>query len=854
MKLKHVWPVWAIGLFAATSLSGNGETSSRVYDLEAFIVEETAQTQIETLTPLSIRADSLFGGDRSVLEIPRAVNFLSEELLDLVGIDSYDDLDRIGAGTQRVNYFGLAGSAFLRGARAGTYFNGMLRAYQRNEMPMSFGALDGLEVIKGPVPANFSPTLVGGAINQRPKRPFFDKARGSLEVGTGSWNERRGQLDYGAPVIIAGRPTAFRISLTRQRSDRFYDNVQHDFDSVYAVAKSRLSERNRLFVGGEYYDYRSSEVPGMNRPTPELIRDRSYVIGEPAALVSGEWGGSTVRPLLQFPYTLVLNPALFALAVPGEVARAEIEPHLLATMLDLRDEAVRSRLYQTLPVGEVPPFAAWAIPEADSFLQQVDQGPQDAYLYTPAYFEAGGTALTRRISREKVLADPRDRADSRNFIGFADLETRLGTDDLLLNRVFFERLETEKASTYGFAMNTRQTVLNYRGEWQKAFAAEAAYFQAGVDLRYTDARMLQDFDAEPFSRRDLTRESISPNSVVAAGGQRGPDGLNFWSSFGNASQDSQLIQAAVFLHGGHAFNERLTLHYGVRLEEAWWKTALPDAVDRVSPAQRSERSLSGRTELWQVHLNPLWEVHEGVFLYAAAQLGKALAPGDGGTVSGDGSFTDVELFEGGLKLSLLDGGLFLSFSAYHWDQASFSNRDAAARPLRGKGFEAELVYAPTESLSFLGAFTAQRVNLRSDVLGFGALPQTETGWALNGGILNAADGRLAPENPEMVFAGLPEVSAHLYAVFDFGDGFRVSGGPIWRDGYYHDMQRSIRIPGHVLWDARFSYTANRWSVELALENLLDTFYWIGQEPVFSAGTLVLQGPGRRISARFRMEF
>jgi len=165
-----------------------------------------------------------------------------------------------------------------------------------------------------------------------------------------------------------------------------------------------------------------------------------------------------------------------------------------------------------------------------------------------------------------------------------------------------------------------------------------------------------------------------------------------------------------------------------------------------------------------------------------------------------------------------------------------------------------MVYAADDRLTLLAAFTAQRVHLRSDVLGFGAIPQTEQGWALNGGILNAADGRAAPDNPEMVFAGLPEVSGHLYAVWEFAEGFRLSGGPLWRDGYYHDMQHAMRIPSHILWNARFSYTRNAWAFELVVENLFDKAYWIGQEPVFSAGTLVLQGTERRVKASVKVEF
>jgi iron complex outermembrane receptor protein len=844
MKLKNTWPVWAMGLLAATSLRGEETASREIIELEAFIVEETAQTQPETLSPLSMRVDSLFGDDKSVLEIPRAVTVLSPELRELLQIDSYDSLDRFGAGTQRVNYFGLAGSAFIRGARAGTYFNGMLRAYQRNEMPMSFGSLDGLEVVKGPVPSSLSPTLVGGAVNQRPKSPYFDKARGSVAFEAGSFDAYELQLDYGAPLMLFGKPAAYRVSYTGHRSDRFYENVPHDFDSFYASAKIKLSERNRLFVGGEVYDFRSSEIPGINRPTQELIDSGRYVIGEPALLTSEkDWNGNVARSLLEFPTFFALNPSLFSLAIPGGLAREQIAPDKLALMLDLNDAAVIDALYAVDPASAAAPY-----------MERVDKRTQDAYVYTAEYLEAGGAVMTEQLPRERVLADPMDKADSRDYIAFADLETRLAGDDRLVSRFFLEHLETEKLSTYGFAFNSKQLVLQGKLEYQKALNDPRSSLAFGIDLRYTDAKVLQDFDAEPFSRRDLSRAGISDNSIVPAGGAVNPlTKKKFWSTFGTASVESELVQSALYASGAFGLGESLTVHYGGRLERAAYDGGLPGEVDNLF-RPRASYAFDGDETLWQLNLNPHLEILPGVYFYGALQLGKALAPGDGGTVSGPETFTDVELFEAGIKASLLDGALFTSLSAYHWDQATYSTRDASARPLRAKGLEWELTWSPVETLTLLGSFTAQRVYLRTDTLGFGAIPQSEEGWALNGGILNAAGGRSAPANPDMVFAGLPEVSAHLYAAWEFADGFQFAGGPLWRDGYYHDMERAMQIPSYITWMAQLRYDADTWWIRLHVENLFDKEYWIGQEPVFSAGTLILQGPGRKWELSAGMRF
>lgn len=847
----------AVGLFAATSLRGEPSVDADWHELDAFIVEESALHASGDLSPLSVNVRSFFGAGKSLEEVPRSLTLLTAELQDLIGVDNYDTLDRFGAGTQRINYFGLAGSAFVRGARAGTYFNGMLRAYQRNEMPMSFGALEGMEIVKGPVPAGFSPTLVGGGVNQIPKSPFFDQRRGSLELGIGSWNERFVQLDFGSPLMVGDRPAAYRVSYTGHRADRFYDNVPNDYDSLYAAMKIRLGERHRLFFGAELYDFRSSEIPGINRPTAQLIRDRAYVIGEPPLLTQGQAisaEGQVIRPLVEFPYTLVVNPQLFALAIPGPVARASMDPALLGQMLNLNDPAVIEQLYRVRPIAEVPPFARWAYESAQELLAGADQRTTDAYLYTPEYFAAGGTALTEKLPPQRVLADPDDRADATDVIVFADWEITLSPDTSLTNRLFLEHLDTDKLSTYGFAFQSSQWIANLRSEWTRKFADPRESLAIGLDLRFSKAETLQDFDAEPFSRRDLSRDSISANSVVAAGGQLGPDGLNYWSAFGNASESSELVQSGLYIGGAKGFGERMVMHFGGRLENGWWETALPGQVDRASEADRAARRGSGDTVLYSAHLNPHVDLGSGLYAYATVQLSKAIAPGDGGTISSKDNFTDAELYEIGLKYAAPGGRVYSSLSVYHWDQAAFSSRDAEAQPLRAKGIEWEFSAPIGEYLFLMGAFTAQRVQLRGDLLGFGALPKSEQDWALSGGILDAAGDRTAPNNPEMVYAGLPELSAHLHAVVSLPGGWQIAVGPIWRDAFYHDMQRSLRIPSHVIWNGRIRYEAEKWWASLRVDNVFDTGYWIGQEPVFSANTLILQGEARRYSARLGFDF
>lgn len=360
--------------------------------------------------------------------------------------------------------------------------------------------------------------------------------------------------------------------------------------------------------------------------------------------------------------------------------------------------------------------------------------------------------------------------------------------------------------------------------------------------------MLQDFDAEPFSRRDLTRPEISSNTLVVAGGGTGPDGLNYWSSFNGASQSSKLFQAGAYLSGHWQPQHALELHWGIRGESAWYETGLPREVDRASGDNFADSVF-----LWSANFNPIWKLNDRLRIYGALQKGKALSPADGGTIAGDTSFTDVQLMEAGVKSSWLKDRLFVQVAVYEWEQSTYSIRDAAAQPLEGSGIEFELSFSLNADWSLIGAYTHQEVILQTEQLGFGAIPHDEMDWALNGGILNATSPRSFASNANREFAGFPEETINLTLVGQVFERVELAITANWRSAFWHDMQHGLRIPSEFLIHLSLGWEKGPWRLQASVDNLFDEDYWIGQEPVFSAGTLILRGPGRewRLSVRYK---
>jgi outer membrane receptor protein involved in Fe transport len=231
---------------AQTSSSSMGGTdtgtSSEVVALQKFIVEETAAQGANSLMQNSRPVDSVFFSDMSVMDIPRSVTVIDPEALKQYGIESFADLDVAGANLTKPYTFGISGAPFIRGEFAGVYIDGMRRLYNADDTPISFGSMESMDIVKGPSPAQYGPTNAGGYVNLIPKSPYFDEFRGSVDFNYSSYNSFRTQADVGGPQLLDGYPMAYRISITDQQADSYYNAVKDNYVSIYASMKIKLND------------------------------------------------------------------------------------------------------------------------------------------------------------------------------------------------------------------------------------------------------------------------------------------------------------------------------------------------------------------------------------------------------------------------------------------------------------------------------------------------------------------------------------------------------------------------------------------------------------------------------------
>lgn len=800
--------VLLLSLMAAQTVSAQQAApgSDAVTVLDKFIVTESAGYRTGEVLPTSRPVDSVFGPGQSVLDLPRSVTVITPELMRRFDLQSLGDLGRIGAGTQVANYFGIAGTPHLRGVKATVFFNGMARAYQRNEMPVSFGSLEALDLVKGPAPSHLGPVPEGGYANFIPKSPYFDRARGSLSVTAGSHDHLRAQLDYGSPVMLGSRPAAYRVSLTAQNSDSYWDHVGNDYISAYGALKLQLGEHLSLFTGVEYYDFHSNENPGWNRVTQELIDQGEYIIGEPQNIVSTAWGGIADRALIEFPGAFTGQPANFrALIIPAAVAEARIAPNLLALMEDRR-------------AGD------------------------GGYRYTSAYFGAGGKALTERISGNTVLADPNDFANARDFLWFLDIVSKRATDRTITWKSLVERLETDKHSSYGYGVATEQLVVENKllVEHRELRPANTTLTYGG-SLRYSYGWSVMDFAAEPFNRRDITRAEVSANSRVPAGADLDPNGRNLWSTTLGGSTESDLWQSAIFALGRTEWTEQFDTIVSLRAESVTYRADLPVEVGRATEAQRVAAERSGEKHHGSGSLSTLWRVRPDTTLYATYQRGTALQPGQGGTVNSKSNFASAELKELGAKLSLFDGHLFAGLATYQWENARFNDRENRAERLRGRGAELEITWAPTAQLSVIASAGSQRV-FRLDPLGFRSRFARADRIAMESGSFDAGVAPTPALNPQLVYPGSPETQAKLDVAWQATPEWGFSIGAVWNHAFYHNFERTLVLPESLVWRASVHWQRGPFALRLGVENIFSEDYFLGADPNFSHNALVTKAP------------
>ena len=103
----------------------------------------------------NVPSTSAFGFSKLPIETPRSMSSVSSETIDLFGLSAVEDLVRLVPGTFTTTRFGIQGSVDLRNVPADFYFRGMKRLSLQGHGRSVLGALDTIDVVRGPPSPDF---------------------------------------------------------------------------------------------------------------------------------------------------------------------------------------------------------------------------------------------------------------------------------------------------------------------------------------------------------------------------------------------------------------------------------------------------------------------------------------------------------------------------------------------------------------------------------------------------------------------------------------------------------------------------------------------------------------------------
>lgn len=189
--------------------------------------------------------------DMSLMETPAAVVIVDEELINAQGVNNLQDLVRnISGVTQAGNNYGIGDNLVIRGLGANYTYDGMYGGAGLGNTfnpTRSLTNVESVEVLKGPATGLYGMGSAGGVINLIEKKPEFVN-RHEITAELGQWDT------YALSIDSTGGLTdnlAYRVVAKSARSDGYRD-IGTDRDEIYSSLKYVFDERQDLMLSATY--------------------------------------------------------------------------------------------------------------------------------------------------------------------------------------------------------------------------------------------------------------------------------------------------------------------------------------------------------------------------------------------------------------------------------------------------------------------------------------------------------------------------------------------------------------------------------------------------------------------------
>ena len=775
-----------LALAAATELSAQEEDA---VELEKFTTEEEVDDSLGVLQTQPV--DSVFGFSKSVLETPRAVSSVTAEFLDEFNITGINDIATFIPGSFTTSFFGVAGSLDIRGTPADNYFRGVKRLNNDGIFPTPIGASDRVDVVRGPMSPISGPSRVGGALNFVPKSSraetgaYLDDPSGQFTYTMGSWDKSVMRAEIGGPMTVGDKKAGYYLFGEVENSGSYYNNDFSDQTLIQGSFNIDITSSTRIEFGGMYQDWDGHENGGWNRVTQELIDNGTYVTGQPTFTPEDINGD-------------------------GMMNHNEIDNGFT----DYAGGACGSGI-QTFCFGTTDPSALTA---AD-FSSQISITPT-------------GTA---KLSHDQVLITDEDVYTTQATTLYFDVIHQTESGWTITNKLFYDSAESKNSDAYGFSKAGDTYVIEDQLIFAKNFEFDnlEAGIQFSPSIRYTDAWYANDFYHEIFDRTDLT-VGFLPASIQASSVNEGPENEPW-----GVNDYSEATQYGLAFLSDLTFFDSINAVLGLRYDyvEVEGETGDPAAFFTRTPGATASAdddaisysvSLSYTTPFGIV---PYVTVAEQSTILAGTHDAIELANIENGTFLGES-----EMAELGIKSSFFDSRLYFAVAAFEQERVAINSNVAESNEaLKSEGYEMELRYVPTDSLSIIATYSNTEVT-RSDLengimftyLGAADLPQIDPaliwGGAVSGNFVVSSDGSEPPRG------GIPENVYSLSVAYKITPKWGANMSYTMVDEVHPSPTETLTLPSYDLLNASISYSTETFAARLNLNNITDEKYYRANFP------------------------
>lgn len=170
----------ALLVLVLAAQAGQADSTDPDDDIEEIVVTG----DLDSLPGDEIR--SVFGFGKSLLDTPRSVSTVSDEMMERFIVRDIDELIALAPGSFTQSFFGVAGTLDLRGTTGESYFRGMRRLENAGNYPTLIAASSRVDIVRGPASPIHGPAKIGGYLNFNPKSARIEETGEFIAAATGS--------------------------------------------------------------------------------------------------------------------------------------------------------------------------------------------------------------------------------------------------------------------------------------------------------------------------------------------------------------------------------------------------------------------------------------------------------------------------------------------------------------------------------------------------------------------------------------------------------------------------------------------------------------------------------------------